>query len=219
VTLIVGVLCADGLVIASDREEAGGDKKPSPASIDVYQDSHCSLAIAGTGHGPLCDVAIERIAIAAHDEGEAFYEQHERIISDVLTALYQEFIWRTSSTDDRRIQLIIGIQERATNQRRLYLTVEEILQPKRLYACSGSGDFIANYFLERLLVPALTGVETRKLLAFIAREAKDSISGVGRETEMITFDQMGTINTSWQSRTTDREVPHLYDAMNHFWRT
>jgi hypothetical protein len=174
--------------------------------------------MAGAGHGPLCDVAIESIGRAAKKSGNSFLDDYESVISDALRDLHNKYIWQTNSQDDRRIALILGLHNRERDSFSLYLTCEEILQPKQGYACSGVGEILGGYFLERLYSPGLHVDEAETLAAFIAKEAKDSVGQVGRETEFVTLRKgTGQISRSWRSRATDRDIPHLLTCMNHFW--
>jgi len=219
VTLIAGMLCLDGVLLVSDREESGGgDRKDSVAKVAEWYNSRCSLAMAGAGHGPLCDLAIEHVGQAAKKAGDSFLDDYETVISDVLRDLHNKYIWQTNSQDDRRIALIVGLHNRENDEFRLYLTCEEILQPKPTYACSGVGEILGGYFLERLYSPGLRLEEAETLAAFIAKEAKDSVGQVGRETEFVTLRKGGQIGRSWHSRATDRDIPHLLTCMNHFWK-
>jgi 20S proteasome alpha/beta subunit len=219
VTLIAGMLCLDGILLASDREESGGERKDSVPKIAEWYDSRCSLAIAGAGHGPLCDVAIESIARAAKKAGESLFGDHEMVISEALRDLHNKYIWQTNSQEDRRIALIVAIHSREKDDFRLYLTSEEILQPKHTYACSGIGEILGGYFLERLYDPALHLEEAETLMAFIAKEAKDSVGQVGRETEFVTLRKIsGQLGRTWHSRATDRDIPHLLTCLNPFWK-
>jgi len=219
VTLIAGMLCIDGLLVVSDREESGGERKDSVPKIVEWYNSQCSLAIAGAGHGPLCDVAIEYIGRAAKNAGDKFLGDHEAVLSGALLELHNKYIWQTNSQQDRRIALIVGLHNQEKDEFRLYLTCEEILQPKYTYACSGVGEILGGYFLERLYSPGLHLEEAETLAAFIAKEAKDSVGQVGRETEFVTLRKSsGQIGRSWHSRATDRDIPHLLTCMNQFWK-
>ncbi len=218
VTLIAGMFCIDGMLLVSDREESGGERKDSVPKIASWYDSQCSLAMAGAGHGPLCDVAIERIRRAAKKAGDSFLGDHEAVISKALRDLHDKYIWQTNSQQDRRIALILGLHDRGKDEFILYLTCEEILQPKRTYACCGIGEVLGGYFLERLYDPALSLAEAKTLGAFIAREAKDSVGSVGRETEFVALRKEGQISRDWFSRATDNEIPHLATCMDHFWK-
>lgn len=103
-TLIAGMLCIDGLLLVSDREESGGDRKDSVPKIAEWYDSRCSIAIAGAGHGPLCDLAIEYVCRAAKKAGDSFLADHESVISEALRDLHNKYIWQTNSSQDRRMR-------------------------------------------------------------------------------------------------------------------
>ena len=215
-TLIAGVRCTDGLLICSDREEVGGDTKQSVRKIFDRCNQDYSIAIATAGHSALCDLAVSKIGKAITDAHAKFPQNHQELITDVLTEVHLKYVWSYQGQEDRRIALIIGLHNRAEDTTYLYLTDEEVLQPRQEYACAGIGELIGSYFLERLYEKSLSIEEAVKLMGFIAREAKDSVGGVGRETEIISIGQMAC--RTFLSRVSDQELPHLSRCVYEFWK-
>jgi 20S proteasome alpha/beta subunit len=219
-TLIAGLLCTDGLLICSDTEESSGvtgDKGSVRKIFQLGYDPSYSLAIATAGHSALADVAIKRIHAAVKFAGPKFVSDHEDVIEKTLRTLYKAYVWPDDVPGDREISLIIGLCDRANNEFHLYVTCDEILQPKNDYACAGCGESIGNYFLERLYEHSLTVHQAMELMAFVAREAKDSVGAVGRETEMVTVRKDGMVRSLF-TRSTDRHIPHLSQCINNFWK-
>jgi len=216
VTLIAGIRCSDGLVLVSDRQESDGDYKGSVRKIFDYSDSTCQLAIATAGYSALADVAVKRIEEAAR--AAKFADRHEEIIEAVLRELYERYIWdeEIPDTHEREISLIVGIYDTADRQYRLYRTCEEILQPIQSgYVCAGCGEEMGVYFLQRLYSPASTIHEAMKLMAFVVREAKESVGEVGLETEVVILTESGISRTL----AADASVPRLADCVTRFWET
>jgi 20S proteasome alpha/beta subunit len=219
VTLIVGLVCTDGILLCSDREESGGLAKASVRKIFEYGDQNCFFAIATAGHSALSDIAVNRIDQAAKAAGPKFAATHEKVIEDVLREIYKTYVWPDFLPKDaeREIGLIVALYINATQEFHLYLTVDEVLQPRPDYACDGCGSLLGEYFLERLYERPTTTGEAMALMAFIVREAKDSIGAVGRETEMVALHSTGMARTFF-ARSMDREIPHLSQCVAPFWK-
>ena len=214
-TLIVGVQCRDGLLLSSDREENDGIGKGSVRKI-FDSAGPCQFAIATSGYAALADVCVKRVEEAAIAAGRKFADRHEEIIEDVLREIHVRYIWPTEIPDaqERQIQLIVGLYD-AANQPCLYVTSEEIVQPKDSFVCAGCGSEVGDYFLERLFDPSLTIHEAKMLVSFVIREVKSSIAEVGQETEQVTITPAGTSRTL----AADTDIPRLAECMNHFWKT
>jgi 20S proteasome alpha/beta subunit len=221
VTLIAGLVCRDGIVLCSDREEnVGSEGKMSVPKIFEQGSSQYYMAIATAGHSALADVAVKRIRQEAIKTRDSFVADHEAIIENVLRTLYRDYVWPSDVPSSREIALIIGLRDdrpESEEQFHLYCTCDEILQPKAEYVCAGVGELMGNYFLERLFERSLSVHEAMSLMAFVAKEAKDSVGAVGRETEIkcITKDAQ---TSSFYARSMDREIPHLWHCIEKFWK-
>jgi hypothetical protein len=116
-----------------------------------------------------------------------------------------------------------------TKDCRLYQTYEEIVHPVAgMFACAGVGQEIGHYFLDRLFRdwrgPQFSGtvpevLEAQALLEFVMKEAKESVGGVGGNTETISVitspnpsSTEGSFNAGWEAR-----QPQLQDIIDHFW--
>ena len=218
-TLIAGLMCIDGILMCSDTEESSETtgKKGSVKKIFQLGDSSYSLAIATAGHSALADVAVKRIKAATALAGTKCAADHEDIIEKTLRTLYKTYVWPDDVPVDRDIGLIVVLSDALTGDYHLYLTCDEILQPKLDYACAGCGESIGNYFLERLFEHSLTVHQAMELMAFVTREAKDSVGAVGRETEMVTVRKDGMVRTFF-ARSMDRHIPHLSQCIQSFWK-
>jgi 20S proteasome alpha/beta subunit len=224
-TLIIGIDCRESLLFCADREEStelGGTR--SVSKIHEAWGSNWSMGIATAGSGPIGDIAATRIITEAKAH-ETFNSTPAPIIENVLSAIYQKYIFPRDEKrqSERNISLIVGIHDSENKQRFLFKTFEEIVKPEYHYACAGVGLDIAYYFLDRLYGDGMTGGEARILSAFILREAKSSVGGVGKGSEFVQIvhsgEHRGIHHRSLISEAVDwQEVPQLSQCLTPFWK-
>ena len=200
------------------------------AEVSDYPSWH--LVLGAAGFGPLCEIAMKQIIEAARLERKDFLAKHETIIGHEMKKIYDQYISDLLSEHkryDRQIGLVLAVADTQAKTSRLYRTDEEILYPvTEPFACTGAGEEIANYFLDRLFKdwrpPAYTGAlptttEGARLLEFVMKEAKATVGGVGGNTETFVVDfnmgmtGRGTFGPGWEAR-----QPNLQDIVSHFWR-
>jgi 20S proteasome alpha/beta subunit len=232
-TLIIGASCSNGLYFCSDTEEgtASGGKRSVHKLCDAYDHPSWHLVLGAAGFGPLCEIAMKRIADAARREKTNFLADHEQIIGQELKRIYDQYVSILLSGQERyerQISLVFGVADLCAKNARLYSTYEEIVYPAtERFVCAGAGAEIANYFLDRLFqdwrppirlgnVPTTT--EGEVLLQFIMKEAKASVGSVGGNTETISvaYDGgsivHGSFSQGWESK-----QPTLESIVEHFW--
>ena len=230
-TLIVGAKCSDGMFFCSDTEEGTmmGNKR-SVKKLSNVPHKNWHLVFGAAGFGPLCDVAAKWISNAALNSGDKFMAEHEKVIGDELERLYHKYIpdslpeWKRF---DRQIALVVGILDRHNNQKYLYRTHEEIVQPmSEPFACAGMGEGIADYYLARLFRdfrPPMYSGQTPKvneaeiLLQFVMKEAKASVGSVGGNTDTINVMSDGTYSVGKFGAGWEGKQPNLNGLIEHFW--
>jgi 20S proteasome alpha/beta subunit len=233
-TLVIGAICSNGLYFCSDTEEGTtmGGKRTVHKLTDVSDHPSWHLVLGAAGFGPLCEIAMKQITEAARREKHDFLAKHETIISQEIKKIYDQYISDLLSEQkrfDRQIELVLAVVDLQTKNSRLYRTHEEILYPvTEPFACTGVGQDVANYFLDRLFKdwrpPYYSGAlptttEGELLLQFVMKEAKATVGGVGGNTEtcVVHFDTAmtthGTFGAGWEAR-----QPNLQEVVNHFWR-
>lgn len=235
-TLVIGTMCADGLLFCSDTEEGtlGGGKRAVTKLYDTGSYPNWHMVFGAAGFAPLCEVAAQRIKIAAMANRDTFGEAPEAIIREELKWVYETYIQDTLpdwKRLDRQISLLIAVYHRDKRATRLFTTYEEIVQPitQERFACIGSGSEIANYFLDRLFlseVPRLPGRsdvptidEAERLLQFVMKEAKATVGGVGGYTQTFKVYHdakqplyQGTFGAGWEAK-----QPELAGVLLNFW--
>ncbi|MGA2904159.1 MAG: hypothetical protein ABSD98_10030 [Candidatus Korobacteraceae bacterium] len=198
-TLIAGFRCIDGgILFAADREESSSYSKRSVDKLTRLPFQHSTFVIAGAGLSSILANTVPRlhrvIAIAeaeACGRTERLIEQHPKLITDELRAIHEEYIWGRHGEEDRAIELIVSATFYGPNKVTpiasfLYGTDEEILYPCPSYICSGCGQDTAYYLADHLFRPDfITRQEAMILAAFVFREVRQSVTGVGFGTDMM----------------------------------
>jgi 20S proteasome alpha/beta subunit len=217
--------CHDCLLFCADREETtefGG--KRSVSKIHTAGSDGWEMAIATSGSGPVGDVAALRLIERAKGCKE-FLSNQEPLLSQVMLEIYEQYIFPRDEQrqKERSISLIIGLVNRESGEMFLYKTYDEILKPTPHYACAGAGLDIAYYFLDRLHGDGLPFHEAQILTAFILREAKSSVGGVGGGSEFVVIftsaDNRGISLRTLLGEVIDwREIPRLNECLKEFWR-
>jgi|SRR5579872_7415728 len=223
-TLIIGMNCHDCLLFCADREEStesGG--KRSVSKIHEASGDKWSMGIATSGSGPLGDIAALRIIKRAKID-KNFNADPAPTIEKAVSEIYKKYIF---PRDERRqmergISLVIGVYDEESGGKFLFKTFEEIVKPENHYACAGSGLDIAYYFLDRLHRDGLRGDDAKMLTAFILREAKSSVGGVGNESEFFMIPHSGRYkgmtSRSLIGQAIDWHfIPHLSKCLSPFW--
>lgn len=226
-SLVMGIFCSDGLLLTADREESGGVAKRSVQKLfEVRPNGDWVMVIGTAGHSAFSDFTTRAIARAALQKHDTFIADREQIMSDTLRDVYRDYMYCVPKEvrEDRTIELLIGIKSGTGDAIFLYKTADEILNPASEYACCGIGEDVANYFLDRLYDPMLTERQLIAFSAFVVREAKVSVGGVGKETDCVFLPNAEAVRkgagyyTSYRHGTvTDALLPQLSHIVSPFW--
>lgn len=195
-TLVAGFrLDRGGILICADREESNGVAKRSVDKIERFNLHSSSYVIAGAGSSPVLANALPRIRQSLQDAQKAGKDlplEHQLVIQSSLRSLYEEMIWRRNDEADRNISLIIAASfGRYKGQIRtaLYGNYDDTLYPANAYICEGCGRDLAYYLADKLYSGPYPNLPNRPQAivqaAFIFKEVRESISGVGLGTDML----------------------------------
>jgi len=183
-TVAAGFQCNDGIVICADSQESSGDYKLPVEKLLAKSDPWTEVVIAGSGTGPLVDMAAQRIARALLG-GYGDYRVIEDRVGDVLTGLYEtEFrLYPTvSSPDDNFIELIIGVKlKKAEVPILLHCAATAIVHVEN-YAVIGSGRAVQyqTHILYGKRMEVSSGVLLAIRLLAVAKQVLSSVGGRGR---------------------------------------
>jgi 20S proteasome alpha/beta subunit len=222
VTLVAAISCLDRLIVIGDREENSeyAGKRSIPKIYESVGE-HWRMGIGSAGSGPLGDKAAKQIILAAKQD-DNFPSRAIDLIEEELKKIYTKYIFpfNERKQSERGISLVIGIKEITSGLNLVYKTYEEIVKEDDWYACAGSGQDIAHYFLDNFYDDLSSGEEVERFMYFVAREAKLSVGGVGGQTEMLTLHDSGLVERTLLGQTMEaREIPPLQDCMAKFWKS
>jgi 20S proteasome alpha/beta subunit len=224
-TLIIGMVCHDCLLFCADREEnTEGFGKRSVSKIHQTSGTNWDMVIATSGHGPLADVAAERIITAAKQTAD-FHVNPQSKIEETLSKVYEEYVFSRDEHRQRQrdISLVIGITEEENGRRFLFKTYEDIVKPEGHYACAGAGADLAYYFLDYFLGDGFSGSDAQVFTAFILREAKSTVGNVGLGSEFVTVQfhgpYKGMSNRTLVGEAVDwQHIPRFNQCFAPFWK-
>lgn len=181
-TIALGILASDGVVVSADTELTWGqDRKSEGAKIAVWKRD--GLAIAGAGNGEYIDAISERFYVAASRHGEDFI----RIRRDMQAALvrfhYDHILpW---SDPDLHCSFIIGLQR--GKQAALWVTYRTTMR-RAVCASIGIGASEADSLFVELFGaqknPAIDVATAQVIAAYITSITKDRIPGCGKNTDI-----------------------------------
>ncbi len=188
VTVAAGFCCYDGIVMCADSQESAGDYKFPVQKLVAKRSSFSDAIIAGSGVGPLVDMATERIHRAIWG-GCRDYETAELVIGNVLNGLYEkEFrLYPASDQDDTFIELLIAykIADRAPI---LFHSAATAIRVVQEYAIIGSGRAVQyqvqNLYERQTIHESGTTISRGILLAVqllsVAKSVLSSVGGAGK---------------------------------------
>lgn len=202
-TVIVGLLCSDGLVIASDSQEGDEDLKRLDVK-KVYDTGHfgfkdAEVIVAGTG----ASAHIARVAELIGENGFASYPKTPRKVADIVEDSMGQMKARYG--DDLDLELIVGVYckscprdgDRPVPAIALYsvypaeedekVGVAEVVTD---YAATGSGGLVARYLLNRLHdesrpTASLTVEEAIREAVYVIEEVKKVDPYCGGPTQLL----------------------------------
>src|SRR5208282_1604269 len=188
-TIALGLIADDGVVIAADRQETEGEQKKEQRKIDsVWAMTIGSLLVAGAGTGPYIDSMTPRLNLAfgskrwkweeVEDMTEEFREINSAFYSEAVLpfAAYQPYerpdyeLLFGCSTEDRHL---------------LWYSHKLALNRAEGYRAVGVGAATAESLLRKFYVSRLPLKVAVSLAAFVVYEVKNSVDRCGFDTDIM----------------------------------
>ncbi len=183
-TIAVGILAADGIVIAADQQETSGWGTKSVADkVLSLVTPHGVIAVTGAGSAGHLDAMAQQVCGAffrskAGRELEAVQAGFGDFYAKHIIPLYP-FNQRFPNCD---IDAIIGVD---TPRGRFILANEQTaLRQCDGYVAVGSGASQASLVLSRTLIPSLPLERAALLAAYAIYTVKESVEGCGKNTDV-----------------------------------
>lgn len=183
-TIALGILADDGVVIAADTELSWGDaRKTEGAKIAVLEDH--GLAIAGAGHGGYIDALSHDLQRTIARVKTNNLSVIARSLQSTLAKFHRDHVqpWRDPNLD---VWMIVGL-ERA-GKLALWVTEKTTLRPcicAAIGAGSAEAEALFTQFFGVRKRPTMDVVTARAIAAYVAHVAKDRIPGCGKNTDIV----------------------------------
>jgi 20S proteasome alpha/beta subunit len=194
-TICVGMLCRDGVVLAADTQESYGENKSYVAKIFQVGSAHGSTVVAGAGLASFIDYAKEKIATIRPGEA-ATPDELEAKVRKLMRGLYaEEFKLYPCEDSLKQIELLIAVQLRKEFPFLLHVDCDLVKRVRDARAI-GAGMFTpmaTDFFSMNLLT-------TQAIWAcmYIVKEAKLRYEGIGGNTQIVALTSDGfQVERSW----------------------
>jgi hypothetical protein len=188
-TIALGMIADDGIVIAADRQETEGDRKKDERKVGtLWAPGIGSLLVSGAGNGPYIDSMITRLQVCfggkvwqwgdAEEMTSDFRETNSAFYSDAVLpfANYQPY-----ERPDYELLFGCSIKDRHLLWYSHKLTVN---RAEGLRAV-GIGASTAESLLKKFYVTRLPLKVAISLAAYVVFEVKRSVEGCGFETDVM----------------------------------
>jgi 20S proteasome alpha/beta subunit len=195
-TIGIGFLCHDGIVLATDTQYTRGVYKGhGPKIFPLFAPpdrSDLVAVIAGAGRVAYMQRCAEKIKGALATSSNPTQKDLQGIIENELLAFYQRYIYPSPNPDRSAFELIIGAWTGADKAYSLFKTedivVTSVASPgKSSYCTIGSGFSVADYALGLTYDESKSVADATFLAAFCVKAAKDYVDYCGGNTHIYTI--------------------------------
>lgn len=183
-TIALGVLASNGVVLAADTEMSWGDARKTEGSKIVVIEN-AGLAIAGAGDGGFIDALSQELQHTIVRSTSDKISDIGRAIQANLVRFYREHIlpWNDPQLD---VSLLIALER--GERRVLWVTHKTTLRPS-VCAAIGMGSAEADSLLVQLFgltkTPYIDIAVAQATAAYIAYVVKDRVPGCGKNTDIV----------------------------------
>jgi hypothetical protein len=200
-TIALGVVCSDGVVLGTDLMYSTGGFLQTPGQkIFVLKPSYdprlnYSVVIAGSDNSDSAKYAVERMDEILADRFTGVtptVKQIKACLTDALIEMFAEHI-KPAPPDERkaiRPDLLVAI--RVGRECRLYRQNRTMLVEERNFACRGIGLYLANYILDVLLDRNPTVQRAAQIVSYVIGAASEYLQGIGKGSDIHILDASGT---------------------------
>ena len=218
-TIAIGVLARDGLVIAADTEESDGFLKTTTSKVKLnirlqadqvaahlpggaVARSTAVCAVTGAGTSSLIESLGDRLVRTGTEFADQSDDAVLGAIQSVLEPFHRDHVvpfsgWPLQERPD--VSLIVGITNKTQN--RLYSTERTLARKCAPVAAVGIGGMMAHSLLRRLGPRIgsmdLSADDAVSLVAYVLFQVKESVPGCGKLTEMTVLMNGRQIDIPW----------------------
>lgn len=214
VTIGIGVLCTDGIVIATDTQYTrGGFKSHGPKLFDLFPMKRGNVSIVACGAGTVSSMkmAIRKLEDRLEDISDPSLEQVKGLIEEVLLDFYRKHVYPVPDhmqTPD--FELLLGVWTKKDNRFDLLrtdsTTVTEVVTYGTGHCCIGTGIPLSEYALSLMYQTGISTENATFLASFCIKAAKDYVGSCGGRTNIHILRHNGTIHSVPSFEVTDAET-------------
>jgi 20S proteasome alpha/beta subunit len=213
-TIALGLLSGDGVVLAADTQYTSGNLKTSGPKVFAFPfDGSVSVILAGAGNVGLLHKAAESIEefidVAITKEAPTNKDIRD-LVETVLDDIYSDHI--AKSIEKLELDIILGVWTKQDNKLSLYQNEVRALYKVEERTCVGYGADVATYVID--LMKGGTVADNTLVAVNAVRAAKEYSEYCGKETVVHVLRRDGT-----QSKVDDQRIKHLEDYFAGFTNT
>jgi 20S proteasome alpha/beta subunit len=179
VTIGIGFLCADGLIIGADSEVSADTDKRQESKIFTMNENGSSpgptVVFAGSGWLDYVKMAVEKIKKQAIFATTGY--EIEEVVEQTVLEVYRKHIRFYSGDDKPFFNLLTGIKD--GDRLQLLLTSSTSIRQVYEPVCIGVGETLANYLIRRLTPQRETTEKAAHLAVQILEQVKANVPGCG----------------------------------------
>jgi 20S proteasome alpha/beta subunit len=196
-TIAAGFRYGDGILLCADREITEGASKYSKSKVFGEQiGPNVSLGFAFSGSIDYATMAIQGILAVVKSSSRKTHAQIWLAIKDTIHEIYSESIGRLPEYQQETFQFSLLIAVWAEGTLKLFVTENTAITEEPYYRHIGIGRDLANYLFKHLCLsePGRAPLHVAEMVSLrIIEHAKESVSGCGRETDVLIIDSKGVL--------------------------
>jgi len=193
VTLIAGMVCKDGIVMAADSEQSGFYRKSNVPKLESTQPGPkkigCSVIVAGAGNGELADYASHRIMRQVRPLQKM--SEAEAKLEEILANIFGQKMPVYKTEDLGEFRLLIALKAPDRDNPRLYSTYGSTLVERKKFVL-GSGSLV-DYVLDQIYDGEMLSEDGVVAALSLLQIAKKYVDGVGGDSKIAVLDQTGRV--------------------------
>lgn len=200
-TIVIGMLHSEGVIVAADSEETTGDNiKGSVQKIAAYESGKVSAMIGGAGPDHQVETVTASLADQMAEIDSRNFAEKEKALGAIVEEQYKAHVlnWPTAAErEDNDFSLIVGLTVRQgkTCHDHLYVAQKGMLRPLTGHYAIGTGASYARVLLERYRTLTYDHPfwSSCLLAAYIVQKVKRDVPYCGKHTSLsYTWNGMGS---------------------------
>jgi hypothetical protein len=196
-TIALGVLCSDGVVIGVDLEytqDFMSSTGPKIFWLPKNLDSRYFVLIAASGNPDSAKEFVEYLdshLAERFPSGVATLKEIKVAIRDSLKRIWFEHIDSAPANERRGLACDFLIAIRVGTKINLFRTNRTMMPEIKDWACSGLGLYLANYLVDRILPRHPTTALAAQVVSHVIDAAKEHIQFVGKGSDIHVLPRVG----------------------------